>query len=136
MSEARPARLRRGETGQTMVEFAIAIGVVLVVLIGAVQIALVYHARTVTTTAVQEGARFAASEGRTAADGMERARSVLESGLGSRSAQFSVSAEESGETVTVQAEGDYPLIIPWVSGASSTISATAEVRKEGFRSGP
>lgn len=119
-----------------MVELAIAMPILLIVLIGAVQVALVYHARSVTTTAVQEGARFAAAEGRTAAEGEERTRAVLQSGIGSRSEAFVVVANESTQSVTVSAEGEYPLIIPWVSGNSVSLSATAEVRKEGFRSGP
>lgn len=105
--------LRRQERGQAMVEVAIAMPILLVVLIGAVQVALVYHARSVTTTAVQEGARFAAAEGRTAAEGEERTRSVLQSGIGSRSETFVILAQESAESVTVSAQGDYPLIIPW-----------------------
>jgi Flp pilus assembly protein TadG len=119
-----------------MVELAIVMPVLLVVLIGVVQFALVYHARNVTATAAQEGARLAAAEGRTSAEGEDRARSVLESGLGRKGNEFSVSAEETIETVMVRAEGEYPLIIPWVTGNSIPIAASAEVRKEGFRSGP
>ena len=119
-----------------MVELAIVMPVILVVIIGVVQFALVYHAKNVTATAAQEGARLAAAEGRTAAEGGDRARSVLESGLGRKGAEFSVSAEESVETVVVRAAGEYPLIIPWVTGNSIPIAASAEVRKEGFRSGP
>lgn len=119
-----------------MVELAIVMPVLLLVLLGAVQFALVFHARNVTVTAVQEGARHAASEGRSAGDGQVRALSVLESGLGARSDRFNVSAQEDTETVVVRAEGDYPLIIPWFGSSSISISATSEVRKEGFRSGP
>lgn len=129
-------RGRPSELGQTMVELAIAMPVVLVVMIAAVQFALYYHARNVTITAVQEGARFAAAEGRSLSEGEERARSVLESGLGGRSDGFAISGDESVESVVVRASGDYALIIPWVTGNAVTISAEAEVRKEGFRSGP
>src|SRR3990172_7185841 len=54
----------------------------------------------------------------------------------SSSGGSSVTAQDTGETVVVQAEGDYPLIIPWVTGRSIPIEAAAEVHKEGFRSGP
>ena len=57
-------RLLGAERGQSMVEFALALPVLLVIIIGVVQFALVYHARDVATTAVQEGARLAAAEGR------------------------------------------------------------------------
>jgi Flp pilus assembly protein TadG len=119
-----------------MVELAIVMPVVLVVLIGVVQFALVYHAKNVAATAAQEGARLAAAEGRTPAEGEARARDVLESGLGSKGAEFSVSAQDGGETIVVRTEGEYDLIIPFITGNTVSIGATAEVRKEEFRSGP
>ena len=126
----------RYEHGQAMVELAIVLPVLLLLLIAIVQFALVYHARDVATTAAQEGARLAAAEGRTPEEGAARTRDVLKSGLGDTSAGFSVTAEDTGETVVVNASGDYPLIIPWVTGNSIPIKAEATVRREGFRSGP
>jgi Flp pilus assembly protein TadG len=119
-----------------MVELAPVLPVLLAILIGVVQFALVYHAKDVASTAAQEGARLAAAEGRTPAEGVARAREVLESGLGGTGREFTVTAQDTGETVVVQAEGDYPLIIPWVTGKGIPIGAEAEVHKEGFRSGP
>jgi len=119
-----------------MVELALVLPVLLAILIGVVQFALVYHAKDVATTAAQEGARLAAAEGRTPTEGAARAREVLESGLGKTGREFSVTALDTGETVVVQAEGDYPLIIPFVPGGSIPIQAEAESHKEGFRSGP
>ena len=81
-------RLLGAERGQSMVEFALALPVLLVILIGVVQFALVYHARDVASTAVQEGARLAAAEGRTPAEGAVRAHEVLESGLGPSAGGF------------------------------------------------
>ncbi len=119
-----------------MVELALVLPVLLLILIAIVQFALVYHARDVATTAAQEGARLAAAEGRTPEEGAARTRDVLESGLGETGAGFSVTAEDTGETVVVDASGDYPLIIPWVTGNSIPIKAEATVRREEFRSGP
>jgi Flp pilus assembly protein TadG len=119
-----------------MVELAIVMPVLLIVLIGVVQFALVYHAENVATTAAQEGARLAAAEDRSAAEGAERTREVLRSGLGKKSGEFGVTAEDGDETVVVSARGDYPLIIPWVTGNTIPIAATSEARKESFRSGP
>jgi Flp pilus assembly protein TadG len=119
-----------------MVELALVLPVLLAILIGVVQFALVYHARDVAATAAQEGARLAAGEGRTPAEGAARTREVLQSGLGRTGREFTVTAQDTGETVVVQAEGDYPLIILWVTGRSIPIEAEAEVHKEGFRSGP
>jgi Flp pilus assembly protein TadG len=119
-----------------MVELAIVMPVLLIVLIGVVQFALVCHAENVATTAAQEGARLAAAENRTAAEGAQRTRDVLRSGLGKKGGEFIVTADDGAETVVVRAEGNYPLIIPWVTGNNIPIGATSEARKEGFRSGP
>lgn len=128
--------LLRDESGQSTVELALALPVLLVVLIGAVQFALVHHAENVADTATAEGARLAAGEGNSLLDGAVRTRSVLESGLGPTGAAFVVTAEDRGETVVAHASGEYRLFIPWVSNLAITIESSSEVRKEGFRSGP
>jgi Flp pilus assembly protein TadG len=128
--------LRRDESGQSTVELALALPMLLVVLIGAVQFALVHHAENVADTATAEGARLAAGEGNSLLDGAVRTRSVLESGLGPTGAAFVVTAEDRGETVVAHASGEYRLFIPWVSNLAITIESSSEVRKEGFRSGP
>ena len=133
---SRLRRLAGDESGQSTVEVALAMPVLLAVLIGAVQLALVHHAQDVTATAVREGARLAAEDGRTADDGATRTREVLRSGLGSLGERFTVDASDDGDTVTARAEGEYRLIIPWVTGRSIGIEAEAATRKEGFRSGP
>lgn len=129
-------RWLRGESGATTVELALVLPVLLVVLVGAVQFALVHHARTVVETAAIEGARLAASEGATISDGALRTREVLEAGLGSTGVAFTVTAEDRGEAVVTQATGVYGFFIPWVTRLAIPIESTAEVRKEGFRSGP
>lgn len=108
----------------------------LMVLIGAVQFALVYHARTVAETAAIEGARVAASEGYTLTDGAVRTREVLEAGLGRTGSAFVVTAEQQGDVVITRATGAYPLFIPWVTNQAITVESVAEAWKEGFRNGP
>lgn len=125
-----------GERGSSTVELAIVLPLLLIALIGAVQFALVQHAENVASTAAAEGARMAASESASLSAGAARTREVLQSGLGSIGAAFAVTVGDTGETVVAQASGEYRLFIPWVSGRSISIDARAEVRKEGFRSGP
>ena len=127
---------RGGEAGQGTVELALVLPVLLIVLLGVLQFGLVYHARTVVVIAAQEGARFAAAEERTVAEGVERARSVLQSGLGRTGMGLNVGGWTTAETVAVEIGGNYPLIIPWVSNQGIPLDATVEIRKEGFRSGP
>ena len=135
-SKPRGVRYGDGEAGESMVEFALVLPVLLLVLVGVVQFALVHHAQNVVTTAAQEGARLAAAEGGDAIDGEQRARDVLGSGLGQNGDDFEVAAIDDGETVTVGASGEYPLIFPWLGSRDIELDATASVRKEGFRSGP
>lgn len=136
LSKSRFVRHGNGEAGESMVEFALVLPVLLLVLVGVVQFALVHHAQNVVTTAAQEGARIAAAEGGDSLQGAERTRGVLASGLGSTGDEFEVAATDDGETVTVRASGDYPLILPWLGSRDIELDAISSVRKEGFRSGP
>ena len=126
----------RGESGASTVELALVLPLLLVVLIGAVQFALVQHAEDVASTAAAEGSRLAAADGGSAADGAARAQSVLAAGLGAAGGAFAVTTEDQGDVVVTEADGAYPLFIPWVTRLAIPIHATSEVRKEGFRSGP
>jgi Flp pilus assembly protein TadG len=129
-------RLVAGEAGESMVEFALVLPLLLLVLLGVVQFGLVSHAQNVTSTAVQEGARIGAAEGGDTGAAEQRTLDVLRSGLGDTGEGFAASASDSDEWITVTANGGYPLIIPWLGGGTVTIDASAELRKEGFRSGP
>ena len=119
-----------------MVEFALALPVLLVVLIGVLQFGLMYHAQNVTTTAAQEGARVAAAQGGDLVSGEVRAQDVLRAGLGKTGASFEVTALDTGEAVVVAASGNYPLIFPWVGSRQVGIHASATMMKEGFQNGP
>jgi hypothetical protein len=134
----RPARFRLtgAEAGESMVEFALVLPLLLLVLIGVVQFGLVHHAQNVATTAAQEGARLGAAEGGDPAVAEQRTLDVLRSGLGSIGDGFGAEATESEEWITVTSSGGYPLIIPWLGSQTISIGTTAEMRKEGFRSGP
>ena len=129
-------RLAGGEAGESMVEFALVLPLLLLVLLGVVQFGLVHHAQNVATTAAQEGARLGAAEGGGPAVAEQRTLDVLRSGLGVVGDGFGVEAAESAEWTTVTATGGYPLIIPWLGSRTIAIDASAEMRKEGFRSGP
>ena len=126
----------RGEHGSTTVELALVMPVLLVVLLGAVQFALISHAQAVVETAADEGARLAASAGVSPYAGDARARQVLTSGLGHTGASYSVSVGQWGGTIVAQVSGSYPLLIPWLWQRSVWLHAQAEQRKEGLRGGP
>jgi Flp pilus assembly protein TadG len=122
--------------GQSLVELALALPALLLVLVAVVQLALVVHAQNVMTAAAQEGARYGAAEGRTATEGATRAQEVLASGVGGEDGTFTVSARGTGDLVVVQVQGRYRLLVPWLTGRTLPLEATAEMRREGFRAGP
>ena len=135
------ARLRgsrdgEGARGQSLVELALVLPALLLVLVAVVQLALVIHAQNVITAAAQEGARYGAAEGRTATEGAMRAQEVLASGIGGEDGTFTATARGTGDVVVVQVQGRYRLLVPWLTGRTLPLAATAEMRREGFRAGP
>lgn len=130
------ARLRRPIRGQALVEAALAFPLLLLVAIGLVQFALFVHAQQVVTAAVQDGARVAAAEDRTAADGVAHAQALLGAGLGQSAGAIGVQGSDEGDVVVIEAQGRLRTIIPWVADASLPLRARAVVSKERFRVGP
>ncbi len=128
--------LRGSEDGQAMVETAIAFPILLLVALALVQFALFYQAESVVTGAVQDGARVAAAEGDTVGDGVMHTQELLQAGLGRSGGQVTIQGSDGGQTVTIQAQGHLPLIIPWLGGASLPLAARATMSKEYFRVGP
>lgn len=134
-----PGRVRSvgsSECGQAMVEAAVAFPLLLLVAIGLVQFALFVHAQTVVTGAVQDGARVAAAEDRTPADGVAHAQALLQAGLGRSASDVAVRAVEDSDVVVIEAQGRLRTIIPWVADASLPLGARAVMSKERFRVGP
>ncbi len=131
-----PVALHRDQSGQGSLELALVMPFLLLALIGSVQLALVHHAGQVADAAAQEGARLAAGESHSLAEGAERTRELLQAGLGAHAAGFTVTAQERSGRVALTASGHYPLFIPWVRDVAVPVEASAEVRGEGFRGGP
>jgi hypothetical protein len=123
------------ESGQAMVETAIAFPLLLLVAIGLVQFALYTHAQHVVLAAVQEGARVAAAGDRTIGDGAAYAETILRAGLGQGAAGIAVRAVDGGDAVAVEATGGLRLILPWAADATLPLDARAVVAKERFRPG-
>ncbi len=126
----------RPEHGQSTVEVAVAFPLLLMAAIGLLQFALFYHAQNVVTGAVQEGARVAAAEDRTLADGIVRAEVLLRAGLGRSAGEIAVRGIDGGYAVAIEAEGQLRTIIPWVADATLPLWGRAVISKETFRVGP
>jgi hypothetical protein len=118
------------------VEAAITFPLLLMTAIGLVQFALFAHAQTVVIGSVQDGARVAASEDRSLADGVGHTRALLEAGLGRSVDSVSVSGTEAPDGVVVEAKGRLRLIFPWAADAALPLGARSVVSKERFRAGP
>jgi len=69
------------EGGSAIAEFVMVATLVLILSIGALQLALLLHARNVAMSSASEGARRAARADATPADGVDRATALLEDSL-------------------------------------------------------
>lgn len=75
---------RRRESGAAVVDFVLVMLVVIPLVLGIMQVALVMHVRNVTTAAAAEGARTQAVLDAAPGAGEERTRTQVESGIGDR----------------------------------------------------
>ena len=118
-----------------MAETAIALPLFLMAALAIVQFALFCHAQNVVTAAVQDGARVAAADNRSVADGVAHARALMRAGLDVEATPVDLRATDSGDTVVLEAQGRLRTIIPWVSDSTLPLAARAVVSKERFRPG-
>lgn len=136
LGQGNPAeRAASPEAGQTLVETAIVFPLLLMVALGLVQFALYYHSQNVVVGAVQDGARVAAAEDRTLAEGVAHAQTLLQAGLGRSAGDVALQGTDGGDVVVVEARGRLHTIIPWVADSTLPLSARAVVSKERFRAG-
>ena len=117
MSGPRPLRrfsrlLRRGERGQSLVEFAMVLPLFLVVVFGIVDFGRAYSAYVQLNNGAREGARYGAV-GKSSSEIVSRVRSVT-AGLNQGDLGVSVSGAQGtkGSTVTVSVDYDFDLITP------------------------
>lgn len=136
----RPAgapRARGARPGQALLELALISALLLTLMVGLVQLALYLHAQNVVKGACQEGARVASAgpEDRLA-DGVAYANDLVRTGLGPSASRVTVAGAADAETVTVEASGSVPLILPWFGDGSLPLSARVVVQKERFHVAP
>lgn len=77
-----PRRRRRDQRGSAVVDFTLVLLVLLPLVIGLIQVALVLHVRTTLASAASEGARLAATADRGPGDGVARTREQIADALG------------------------------------------------------
>lgn len=105
----RPPLRGRDERGSAVVDFVLVMVVLIPLVLGILQVALVLHVRNTLTSAASEGARYAATLDRGPGDGVERTRTEIDAVLAGRFAQDITAVSEPvngspGIRVTVRAE--------------------------------
>lgn len=118
MTRWRPSR-GEGEDGAAVVDFVLVSLVLVPLVLGIVQVALVLHVRNTLTAAATEGARYAATVDRRPADGVERTRAQIAGALADRFAgdvSAGVAEVDGLATIEVRARAVVPPLGLWGPG--------------------
>lgn len=76
-----------GQRGVAVVDFVLVVVLLLPLVLGLLQVALVLHVRATLAAAASEGARYAATADRGPADGVARTRSQIDTAIAGRFAE-------------------------------------------------
>jgi TadE-like protein len=125
-------RVWRG-AGQALVEAALVLPLAITLSLGIVQVVLYAHAHDVLVSAVEEGARMSAEDGRSLDDGLNRARQLVTAGLGSSVEPLLVDGHRDDELVTLRADASLRPILPLPLPGGLPIQAVGRVVRERFR---
>ena len=128
MTESRPGN-RVTERGSAVVEFVLVAVVAVVLALTLVQLGLFLWERNALMGSLSEGARVAATEGRTVADGKRVAVELLRRAAGGRVASaVPIQGAEADGLVELRAEGTLPSFVPGVPGLP--VRMRARMREE------
>jgi Flp pilus assembly protein TadG len=120
---------RGSERGAAVVEFVLVSVIALVLTLAVVQLALFLWERNALMGSLSEGARVAATEGRTLADGRRVAVELLQRSVGGRVAgAVPIEGEETAGVVVLRAEGTLPSFLPGLPGLP--VRMTARMHEE------
>jgi Flp pilus assembly protein TadG len=119
-----PTGTPAAERGSAVVEFVLVSGIAVIVALAVAQLGLFLWERNALMGSLSEGARVAATEGRTVADGRLVAIELLRRSAGGRVAQsVPIDGSESGGVVVLRAEGTLPSFVPGVPGLPVRMAA-------------
>jgi hypothetical protein len=125
----------RCSPGQALVESALVLPLLITLGLGVLQVVLYAHARGVLTSAVQEGARLAAEDGRGLDEGVARARALVSAGLGSSVDPVRLDGRLDDELVAVWVDAHLRPILPLPLVSDLPIRVEGHVARERFRPG-
>ncbi len=127
MSEPRGARAAEG--GSAVVEFVLVSAVAVVLATSLAQLGLFLWERNALMGSLSEGARVAATEGRTVDDGRRVATELLRRSAGGRVADaVPIQGTQTAGVVVLRAEGTLPSFVPGVPGLP--VRMTARMHEE------
>jgi Flp pilus assembly protein TadG len=119
------------ERGAAVVEFVLVSVVALGLALAVAQLGLFLWERNALMGSVSEGARVAATEGRSVADGRQVATELLRRSAGARVASaVPIEGTEAAGLVTLRAQGTLPSFVPGVPGLP--VHLTAQMHDEEF----
>jgi TadE-like protein len=122
------------ERGLAAVEFTAVVWLFLVIVLGAAQFGLWWHAQHVVLGAAQDAARLVAADGATPAAGHTRARELLQAGLGRDAATAQVQVRRGLEVTQVTVIARLRPLLP--IGGGIRLRAAAHSHTERFRPDP
>ena len=121
--------IRSREDGSAVVEFALVAPLAIMVALAVAQFALFLYERNVVMGSLSEGARVAATSGRTIADGQRAANNLLQEALGGRiAARVPVRGAMENGLVVLRADATLPSFVPALPGLE--VHMTAAMHKE------
>ncbi|MEO9323151.1 TadE/TadG family type IV pilus assembly protein [Nocardioides sp. C4-1] len=122
---------RRGERGAAVVDFVLVLVVLLPLVLGIAQLALVLHVRNTLASAAAEGARYAAVQDRGEADGVARTRAQVEGAVSGEFAdRISVRTVDVGGVPTVEVRVVATVPALGIGGPGVTIEVEGHAVKE------
>lgn len=121
------SRHRRSERGSAVVDVVLVMVVLVPVVLGIVQVALVLHVRNTLASAASEGARLAATRDRGPADGAALTRAQIDGAVSGRFAQ-DVSATQTADGVEVVVHAEVPAL--GIGGPAVTLTVRGHAVEE------
>lgn len=123
--------MSRRQRGSAVVDFVLVLLVLVPLVLGILQVALVLYVRNTLTSAASEGARYAATLGHTDADGIVRTRSQLRGVISDEYAQditAGATTIDGAPAVEVTVHARVPALGLW--GPAVTLSVTGHAVRE------
>jgi Flp pilus assembly protein TadG len=119
--------VRRTDRGAAVVDIVLVIVVLVPVVLGILQVALVMHVRNTLASAAAEGARLAATRDRGPADGVALTRAQVDGAISGRFAE-DVSARQAGNEVVVTVRARVPAL--GIGGPAVELEVTGHAVEE------